>query len=286
MIRAEWKAPEVTVRQRTSVATLSCLAVLLAGCRSAGPKRPEAAGTREPSALERAFVGQKRILIRHADQAKPSLKRKDVAGLKPGCQGAVEVRTISADKGSVRLGLALLGRPRLGEARGGYSCKVFVHEIAVTIGGYGASDGTPQMTADIDQLLVTPEAYLALNGVLFDLPGGGTTKPIADPGVSAPAEERKLAREVKSWVRPLLSVEPTYFDPRRKVRHQGEVSFTAIVGTDGRLHEPRLTSVLAGESQDEQVLRALSLWRLEPARKADRAPVPSRLQGRTVLHIY
>jgi hypothetical protein len=273
------------MRHRAAVAVL-LLAGILSSCKSAGPKAPTTTAARDLSALERAYVGQKRILIRHADQAKLPLKRKDIAGVKPGCQGAVEVRSVSTDKGTVRLGLELLGRPRLRDSRGGYTCKVFVHEMAVTISGYGAGDGIPEMTADLDQLLLTPEAFLAQSGVSFTLSGSGSAKPVADAALEATIEERRLAREVKTWVAPLLSVEPTYYDPRRKVRHQGEVTFTAIVGTDGRLHEPRVTSVLGNDAQSAHIAGVLPLWRLEPARKADRTAVASRLNARTVLHIY
>ncbi len=70
------------------------------------------------------------------------------------------------------------------------------------------------------------------------------------------------------------------------MQHQGEIEFNAIVGTDGRLHEPHLVTTLGGEAHEARVMRALAFWRLEPARKAKRQSVPSRLWSRATFQIY
>jgi hypothetical protein len=273
------------VRRITTVATLLCLP-LLSACKSGGRTAAQTTPARDQSALERTYLGQQRILLAHADEPKLVYKRKDLGKSSPGCEAAVEVKSVSVDKGAVTLGLTYLGRPRVGEPRPGKErCKKLVPQISLQLTGYEGS-GSAAMATDIDRLLSTPDAYMAANGVPFNLPAGGETKPIADATIDAPVEERKLARDVKTWARTLFSVEPAYYDPNRKVRHQGEVEFAALVGTDGRLHEPRVLTTLGGEAHNAQVVKALALWRLEPARKADRTAVATRLKGRTTFHIY
>jgi hypothetical protein len=63
-----------------------------------------------------------------------------------------------------------------------------------------------------------------------------------------------------------------------------EVEFGGIVGPDGRLHQPSLTTQLA-DAHRARVLQALSLWRFEPAQTAE-GPVASRVALRTSLRIY
>jgi hypothetical protein len=275
------------VRRIATTATLLCLPLLAAGCKSGGRTGVQTTPTRDQSALEKTYVGQHRILLAHADESKLVYKRKELGKSAPGCEAAVEVKSATLDKGTVTLGLEFVGRPRVGEPRPGKErCKKLIPQITLQIVGYDGASPLSAMTTDLDRLIAKPEAYLAANGSPFDLPAGGELKPVADATLDAPLEERKLARDVKTWARPLLSVEPAYYDPNRKVRHQGEVEFTALVGADGRLHEPRVLSSLGGENHNAQVAKALTLWRLEPARKADRTAVVTRLRGRTTFHIY
>jgi TonB family protein len=79
-------------------------------------------------------------------------------------------------------------------------------------------------------------------------------------------------------------VDPDYHDANLKTRHEGEVEFQAVVGTDGGLREPRVRGSLS-EAHEAQVLRALRLWRYEPARRKD-GPLAARISGRLVLRIY
>jgi hypothetical protein len=275
------------VRRLTTMATLVCLPILAAGCKSGGRAGVQTTPTRDLAALEKMYVGQHRILLAHADEPKLAYKRKDLGKSSAGCEAAVEVKSVAVDKGTVTLGLDFLGRPRVGEPRPGKDkCKKLVPNVTLQLVGYDPGTPVSTMTTDIDRLLSTPEAYLAANGVTLSVPATGETKPIADATIDAPVEERKLARDVKNWAKPLLSIEPAYYDPNRKVRHQGEVEFAALVGTDGRLHEPKVLTTLGGENHNAQVVKALALWRLEPARKADRTPVATRLKGRTTFHIY
>ena len=60
---------------------------------------------------------------------------------------------------------------------------------------------------------------------------------------------------------------------------QGLVQFSFVVGTDGRAHELRIIQWI-GFGLDENVLRAVSLWRFEPPRvdgKPARIPATAQM---------
>jgi hypothetical protein len=268
---------------------------LLVACRSGGRVAPSPAAASAPAstpaldvkALQQAFANQNRVLRHRADEGKWRVKRTDLPALKGDCDAAVLVRSLAFEKGTVALSLELIGRPRVGESQPQPgACRSFVPEIALTVVGFEPADGTIEIAAELDRLLPSPEAYLAAHGITFDLASSPPRKPVADNAPKAPASARRLARIVKTWSRSLLSVDAAYADASGKGDDQKEVEFTAIVGTDGRLHEPHLVTTLATPAHEAQVMRALSLWRLDPARKRDQKPIASRLWGKTILHVY
>jgi hypothetical protein len=93
-----------------------------------------------------------------------------------------------------------------------------------------------------------------------------------------------LGRKVKAWPKVLLSVSPYVRAPSGRLRQESEVEFDAVVGTDGRVHDPTLKTTLS-EAHQAVVLSALSRWRYEPARTAD-TPVAARISSRLNLRIY
>ena len=107
---------------------------------------------------------------------------------------------------------------------------------------------------------------------------------IASPDVLAPAPEAGLGRKVTAWPKLLLSVSPYAHAPSGRLRQESEVEFDAVVGTDGRVHEPRIKTALSSAHQD-LVLGALSRWRYEPAHTAS-APVAARISSRLALRLY
>jgi hypothetical protein len=111
-----------------------------------------------------------------------------------------------------------------------------------------------------------------------------TVKEIASPDVHSAATESVLGRKVKAWPKVLLSVSPYVHAPSGRLRQESEVEFDAVVGTDGRVHDPKLKTALS-ESHQAVVLTALSRWRYEPARTAD-APVAARISSRLNLRLY
>ena len=96
--------------------------------------------------------------------------------------------------------------------------------------------------------------------------------------------ERRLARAVVAWPRPLLSVDATYRDPTGKAHHERLVGFEAVVGTDGRIYKPQV-KVSIDHAHEVAMQSALSFWRFEPARRAD-APVGARVPLEIVLRVY
>jgi hypothetical protein len=254
----------------------------LAGCRSAGgpPVRPS---TEPPPDFVQSLVGQRRILMHAKGETRIQVARGASAG-SPGCAAAVEITRAAWAGGVLRLDLDHVGRPRLAGAPAAAACGPPA-AYALTVSGLSGDGGLGGVETALAGRLVTVEAFLAAGGVAFD------RKPVDAPGVPAmldapgtTAEERSLGRKVKTWSKPLVSVgaELALGDKHRRL--ESEVEFTGVVGPDGRLHQPAVTTQLA-DVHRERVLKALSLWRFEPAQTAD-GPVASRVALRTSLRIY
>jgi hypothetical protein len=267
---------------RRSLLAWSLVAVL-AGCRSAGgpPVRPS---TEPPPDFVQSFVGQRRVLMHAKDETRIAVARGSAPASATACAAAVEVTRAAWTGGVLRLDLEHLGRPRLEGAPARTPCGPPA-AYAVTVSGLSAEDGADGVEAALAGRLVTVEAYLAARGVAFD------RKPVEAPGVAATpdrpgttAEERSLGRKVKTWSKTLVSVPAELAQGDKKRRLESEVEFAGVVGPDGRLHQPAVTTRLA-DAHRARVLQALALWRFEPAQTPD-GPVASRVALRTSLRIY
>jgi hypothetical protein len=254
------------------------LVVGLAGCRSAGgpPVRPS---TEPPPDFVQSLVGQRRILLHAKGETLVDLAR--AASGTPACAAAVEITRATWTAGALRLDLEHVGRPRIEGAPAGAACGPPA-TYAVTAGGVAGAEG---VEAALAGRLLTPEAFLVGRGIAFD------RAPVAAPGLPATldrpgttAEERSLGRKVKTWSKALVSVPAELALGDKNRRMETEVEFAGVVGPDGRLHQPTVTTQLA-DAQRARVLQALSLWRFEPAATAD-GPVASRVALRTSLRIY
>ncbi len=253
---------------------------LVTACRPArGPQAGPAPSLMAD--LARSYQGQARILPGLGEKAKISWSR-GAALAKGACDVAVLITSVRLDKGVARFTLEPIGLPRI-ETRTAPKCDKPPREYALSISGLDARGSLADLSAVIDRLLVTPETYLAERGVTFSLRPAAKPGPIADKRLKAKSEERTLARDVTRPEQLLLSVAPIRRDDRKEVRYQGEVSFEAVVGVDGRLHDPSLEGSLGPHA--ERILKALELWRYEPARKGD-TPVGLRLDQRTTFRVY
>jgi hypothetical protein len=232
-------------------------------------------------------VGQRRIFRFYGQKKTVSLKIQEADRWSGACDVAVEIKAAAYAGGSARFSLQAIGQPRLEgqsrEKRGRkWPCRELPGETSLVISGLEA-DSAERLAADVGRVLLTPEDYLQLHGVRFDRPAAPDPKEVADPTLTASLAEQRLAASITTPQRRLLAIDPVYRSPNRKIHYEGEVELAAVVGTDGRLHQPRLVTSL-GE-HEARVLRVLTLWRYEPARRGDQ-PVAVRLLETAVLRIY
>ena len=251
------------------------LSLLLPACQTA-PKAP-AAVLPAPEPLRR-YEGAVRLLPHQGD-----VRVLDVAAGKPlagTCDVAVRVRSVAFDKGAARFALEMLGQPRVA-GRGGV-CRRVEPEIQLTLSGF-PEQATPEVAARVDEVLLTPEAYLRARGMPFDRPSA-TPADVASRLNDATDDERKAGRGVVAWPEPVLSVELMVRAAKKRVRYERLVDLEAVVGTDGRLYRPRLETSL-DPALERLVLDVLPLWRLEPARRAS-GPVAARVEHQLALRVY
>jgi hypothetical protein len=263
---------------KRSLPRLVLLALAAASCRSAGPKGPPPAAGPAPDVVA-PYVGQIRILRHKGDERTLTVRVGERFG--GDCDLAVRVRTAIFDRGTARFSLLTVGLPNV--AGRGSVCREVYAGTQLAVSGFPAAPAASEVAARLDELLQTPEAFLRAKGQAFDLPPGKTPAQVASQDPVAKSEERVLASKVTAWPKLLLSVDARASDITGRVRHQGEVEFDALVGDDGRLHEPKVRTPLS-EAHQDAVLAALSLWRYEPARRGDER-VGARIRGRLVLRI-
>jgi hypothetical protein len=263
--------------------TLALLAALPA-CRSGRPSGGTA-GPGGPAAdpLKR-YVGQGRVLAGRGDTVKLALKKSDAGRAGGGCDLAVQVRSASFDHGTAQFALDALGSPRVAGRAAPPRCKQAASQRSLRVTGFEAGASADELARTLDQVLLTPEAYLGARGGRFDLPAGNDPDVAAYDGPGSTDVERRLARAITTAVRPLLLVDALSHDTTGRVRQESEVEFEVVVGADGRPRRGRVKTPL-GDVHESLVLRVLPLWRFEPARQGDER-VATRYAGRLVLRIF
>lgn len=269
---------------RSSLWTLTAVAMVsvLPACRSGRGAAPTRPGAPAPPAAVQQLVGQTRILRHRGDERRLTLKAGELARMAGGCDAAVEVRQSALEGGTLRLTLAHVGRPNLAGRRvdRGRGCAT-VTDTVVAVSGVGSADA---LTAALDALLPTPEQYLKGNGTPFEREPGPAPAVAAADGPGTTGEERALAFKVKTWPVVLLTVDADVPAAKHVGGRESEVDFVGAVGADGRLHDPKITTSLSDEHA-KAVLRALSLWRYQPARSASEE-LPAKVSGKAVLRLY
>lgn len=257
---------------------LLSLAILIPACQSA-PKAPPAAPAPPPELL-RPYQGVLRVLPHRGDER--ALTLGPGTRLTGDCDVAVRVRSVAFEKGDARFALETLGQTKVGER--GVTCRRIEPTIQLVLSGFASGPVTAEVTARIDEVLLTPEDYLREKGTPFDRPASDAPSQVASQLSDASGGERSLARGVVAWPRPLLSVNPTHRADSGSARFERLVVLEAVVGTDGRLHRPRLKSSL-DPAHEASVLSVAPLWRFEPAR-GSAAPVGARVLLELVLRVY
>ena len=270
--------------KRSSLSKLVALALGLGlpACRSAQGPSATGPATPAPPAEVQQLVGQTRILRHRGHERKVTLKREELASLSGGCDAAVDVRQASLEAGTLRLTLAHVGRPSIPSRPRprGTACAP-VPDTALVVTRVASAEA---FNSTLDALLPTPEQYLKASGTPFDRDPGSAPAVAAADGPGTTGEERALAFQVKTWPVALLTVDADVPVGNKVSGRESEVDFVGVVGTDGRLYAPKVVTPLADEHV-KQLLRALGLWRYQPAR-SDKAELPAKVTGKAVLRLY
>ena len=262
----------------TVLAAVALALVAGPACRSGAP-RAKAGAPMAPPDLLRAFVGQTLILRHRGDDKTVGLKRGQLTSLSGECDVVVEVRSAAFERGTARLNLQMIGRPRLGR-RGARQerCGSDQPQTLLTVSGFEAGASANDLQSALGEVLQTPEAYLRAHGITFDLPAAAPAA--AATPIPAPTAEHLLAARPER----LLWADAIRQDPAHRVRHEGQVEIEGVVGPDGRLHDVRLLTPLSVE-HEESVRRVLPAWRFQPGRRgAERVAV--RVREQFVFRIY
>lgn len=98
--------------------------------------------------------------------------------------------------------------------------------------------------------------------------GGGVFK--VGNGISAPVA--------------IYQPDPDYSDEARKAKFQGTVILNVIVGTDGRVHSPKVVRSL-GMGLDEKAIEKVLVWKFDPAKK-DGRPVAVEVNVEVSFNLY
>ena len=254
------------------------LALLVPACQTA-PKKPASGPAALPDLL-RPYEGALRVLPGRADEKALTLKPGDV--LTGACDVAVKVRGVAFDKGTVRFSLESIGQPRVGDRRP--RCKELQPGMQLVFTGLDPEAVTTKTTTRIDAALLTPDEYLRRKGGSFDRPQAAAPAEVASQLPDANDGERRLARAVVAWPRPLLSVEALYHDASGRGLHERLVGVEAVVGSDGRVYRPVVKASIdrAHEAALEEVLQ---MWRFDPARRGD-GPLGARVPLEVPLRVY
>jgi hypothetical protein len=261
---------------KRSLLAFAALVVLVPACKTAGPKARLGPPVL-PEPLDE-YAGELRIL-RHKEGDK-TLKTRPQEALSGGCHVAVYVRAVEYEKETARFSLDTVGLPKVrGQAT---TCRRAQPGLTLLIEGLAGGTDPPTVRAWVDAVLQTPEGYLATKGIEFDRPPGEEPTEVASREVFSGTAERNLGRRVTSWPEVLLSVDPWYH--HSQIRQESEVELDAVVGTDGRLHQPNVHTGLSSP-YERAVLRVLPLWRFEPARRGEE-PVAARVLLRPIFRIY
>lgn len=254
------------------------LVVFGPACKSAGSRAP--AGTPALPDPLGEYTGELRV-IRHAGD-KQTVKARPGERPSGTCDLAVRVRAVTFEKGTARFSLDTIGLAKVkGQAA---QCKRAQPGLMLLVEGLTEVADGEAVRERVDAVLWTPESYLESKGITFELPAADGPPKVASREAFAGTTEQTLGRQVSVWPQVLLSVDPWYYDASGRIRQEGEIELDAVVGTDGRLHEPNVRTGL-GSSHQRAVLGVLPLWRFEPARLKDE-PVGARILLHPILRIF
>jgi TonB family protein len=128
---------------------------------------------------------------------------------------------------------------------------------------------TPPNTQLGDPLskLMTPSNGVGVGGGIGSGNGGGVGSGHGGHGVGPGIFH---VGDGVSAPRPIFTPEPEFSEEARKAKYQGVVVLNIIVGTDGRVHNPRVVRSL-GMGLDEKAMEGVKIWKFDPSKKDGRA---------------
>lgn len=223
-----------------------------------------------------SLIGQNRILAGHGQEPEVVYRAAELS--KPGssCDDPVQVRNVSYSRNQLRFDLEDIGTLQsVGNTavRQLAPCRGTAGTTKLSIRDVSPRDLAVTLKSVSENVLMTPETYLARRGLSFDFPPVASNEvPISGAGAAAPV------------AKPLLVFEPAYTDAARKARVKGDILLQFVVGSDGRIQSPVIVKGLSN-GLNEQSLRILSLFRFEPVQQNGRPiAVSSRVQFS--FHLY
>ncbi|HEY2499611.1 MAG TPA: TonB family protein [Candidatus Angelobacter sp.] len=125
---------------------------------------------------------------------------------------------------------------------------------------------TPQVGDPLSKLMA-PSNGTAVGGGIGTGSGGGVGSGHGGPGVGPGIFH---VGEGVSAPRAIYTPEPEFSEEARKAKYQGVVVLNIIVGTDGRVHNPRVIRAL-GMGLDEKAIEGVKTWKFDPSKKDGRA---------------
>lgn len=129
--------------------------------------------------------------------------------------------------------------------------------------------------------LMTPSNGVGVGGGIGSNDGGGVGSGRGGPGVGPGIYH---VGDGVSPPRAIYTPEPEFSEEARKAKYQGVVVLNIIVGTDGRVHSPRVIRSL-GMGLDEKALEGVKTWKFDPSKK-DGRPVAVEMNIEVAFNLY
>jgi periplasmic protein TonB len=129
--------------------------------------------------------------------------------------------------------------------------------------------------------LMTPSNGVGVSGGVGSGSGGGVGSGHGGPGVGPGIFH---IGDGVSPPRPIFTPEPEFSEEARKAKYQGVVTLLIVVGTDGRVHNPRVVRSL-GMGLDEKAIEGVKTWKFDPSKK-DGRPVAVEMNIEVAFNLY
>lgn len=227
-----------------------------------------------PQEFLHLMVGQKLIMLHFGDAREIRIKAKELNKIKNTCYLAVQIKSAEWNKDKAEFYWENIGTPSVhGIPRGVCQATVVHNRGTIEVTNFPKDESVESFAGSVIKLFQTPEQYLTAAGISFNY-----------------AEETDIERSVGyidktiTPPKPLLTVDAAFGDHVQARNFHGVVAIGFYVGTDGRVHRPRIVKSL-DKDLDEQVLKVMPMWRFEPARK-EGSPIPVNMNIEMSFNTY